>query len=1028
MLPRSLPDWAAARPVVVHAWAAALVLAAAWVAPGIPVEWTPQVELRRVSVEIEAAGFSPTAVERIATAPIERALSALEGAGSVESVSEDGGGTVSVEVGSGADPGPFTARVSEAVSRLNRTFPEGVRARTARERADLGGETGPVLVFQVAGGVGLDSLRAYASGRLAPALRTVPGVSTVTVRGGGGREVVVRPDVGALRARGLTVDAVERSLAAASGGASLGPVTAGDLLGVVPAAGSVEDLREIVVPTPVGDGAPVGTVAEVTVGPAASRSVVRVDGVPAVVVEIGRASGTDLLDLAGRVLARADEARDSLPEGVALLVADDQSETVRRELGVVRRQGAAGLLLVVSVLVIMLAAPRAVAVTLWTVVVTLAGALVGLRLMGLSFNLVSIAGVVLVVGLLVDNATVVVESITAGERAGAAVRAVAAPLTVGTATTVAALAPAVFLSGPLRALFLPLGLLVSLTLVLSLLASFTVPPASARFVHGAPPPPPERWTQWVARVYGVGAAFPRTVLAAFVLLVGVPLWAVAPEPADDGRRWMDVALGGIVRPFVEETEFRGAIEPGVAPRVTVALEAPAGTPSVVTEEVARRYERVALANPSVARTVLTTEGAQATLRVLFHPVELRGERPYVLRERLVQEALSMGGYGVVITGLLPNPFSAGMGGEAGSPLTVTTYGPEYVPLGDVARRFAERVAERDPRVIRVNPDGGPFGARPAREVLRVEWSPERVRASGVTAAELARVLRPSVLADRAAFEIDLGDETLPVRVVTDALDADVLAREPLAVSDSVRVAIREGSYTTAAPAPRVERSGQRYRRYVNVYFRGGFRAGEEYLRREIEAFETPLGYSIEYGQPDLLREQRVAMSLVLAGAGLAVYLVMAAAFGSWTAPAVVMTSLPAAGVGVAAAFLLEGIAFTEGAAVGALLLVGISVNDAALLVHRYRELSGGSRGDRLVVAVRQRLRPMWTTTLTSIAAVAPALAGPGSDPFWAGLALTTIGGLMASTALGPLVIIAVLSVRPPSPSTPTSSVRSATSY
>ena len=143
-----------------------------------------------------------------------------------------------------------------------------------------------------------------------------------------------------------------------------------------------------------------------------------------------------------------------------------------------------------------------------------------------------------------------------------------------------------------------------------------------------------------------------------------------------------------------------------------------------------------------------------------------------------------------------------------------------------------------------------------------------------------------------------------------------------------------------------------------------------------------------------------------------VFLAAAVVFESWRLPLVVMLSVPMAALGVGLAFLLVEANFAEGAFIGVVLLVGIAVNDSILLTDRYRQLRQRRPATSVALlarlAVRQRLRPMWTTTLTSVAAMLPVLLFPDKGDFWIGLAVTVVGGLLAATVLAPLASVAML--------------------
>jgi multidrug efflux pump subunit AcrB len=195
--------------------------------------------------------------------------------------------------------------------------------------------------------------------------------------------------------------------------------------------------------------------------------------------------------------------------------------------------------------------------------------------------------------------------------------------------------------------------------------------------------------------------------------------------------------------------------------------------------------------------------------------------------------------------------------------------------------------------------------------------------------------------------------------------------------------------------------------------------GDQFLDEALGSFSTPPGYRLEREQRSFFTEETDrAFGWVILGTIVLVFLATAAVFESWRLPGVVLLSVPLALVGVAAAFLLAGnLAFAEGAFIGAVLLVGLVANDSILLVDRYRTLRHrrphGATGLLARLALRERLRPMWTTTLSTCVAMLPLLVFPQEGEFWTGMAVTVTGGLIMATLLAPLATVALLALLKP---------------
>ncbi|MYJ45631.1 MAG: efflux RND transporter permease subunit, partial [Rhodothermaceae bacterium] len=267
----------------------------------------------------------------------------------------------------------------------------------------------------------------------------------------------------------------------------------------------------------------------------------------------------------------------------------------------------------------------------------------------------------------------------------------------------------------------------------------------------------------------------------------------------------------------------------------------------------------------------------------------------------------------------------------------------------------------------------------------------------------------------------------PIRLIVNnaaSLDVDRITQRPLVVGDSSLLRLAGvADYKIVEMAAEIEREDQQYVRRVSVDFRGPFDMRRRFIENALATFPLPPGYRIESGYDYFFTEDtKRAFGWVFAATILLVFLVTASVFESWRLPLVVMLSVPLAAVGVCLGFIITEASFVEGAFIGSVLLIGIAVNDSILLTDRFRQLQlarpHGTPSVLARLAVRERLRPMWTTTLTSGAAMLPLLVFPNNDDFWIGLAVTVTAGLLASTLLSPLASVAMLSLfkRKPLPS------------
>lgn len=1041
-------------PKPVLLWALALTVAGAWSASRVPVEWIPSVELPALTVAAAWPGASPRAVERSVTAPIERALRGVPGTAKIVSHSLEGQALIRLQVAAGRNAGLYSAEVSDRLAALRPSLPDGVVPLLNQEiPAQLRDDQG-FMTLQLVGGIAPDALRDLAEETVAPRLRSLPGISGVVVEGGRERELRVTWDSDRLRSHQVHVDGARTLLLEAFVNRSYGWLSGGEgrSLLLSPAPQGVAEVERLPLSRgPRGNLVRLGDVARVGLGPAPVRSISRIDGKPVVTLVLSRAPGTHLLAVAAEVRRGLESLNGELPAGVEASIAEDRSEDVRKELRDLGFRGGLGLLAVACALLFLLRARKAMGIVLASVTLAVAVALALMKPLGLTFNLLTLAGLVLLMGLLFDNATVVVQQILA-RRSGTVLRAVDAvrlPLVSCTATTVVAVLPVGFLDGELRGLFAPFALLSAVTLTASLASALIlVPVLGQSLARPRPQGKPSgrrshRFRRLVLAPCRFGSRHPRLTLFLLLLAIGLPTpllpkyieepeagWASPEDEAFAGRynetlgdervlrlrQWLDPLLGGVTRPFLERVEIGRSWDFEERPEVKVWLKLPPGSGIEKTDELLRQFEGQALASAAVERTIVRIGEDFALLRVLFPDAALRTPEPFLLRERLISQALRIAGLEVAISGLVDMAFYSGLGDVSG--FRLEAYGPSYDGLAEVAAGFAREV-EADPRVAEIDVNAGRYGDPPGREVLRFRWDAEAVARTGVQAGELSGLLRARLFTWAPSFHTPLaGDRRMSVRLLAGGSEGQQLARlEQSFLAPRAERQIRLAGLSALSlerEPPAIEREDQRYKRYIEVFYRGPQRIGQEMIDRKIQDLRLPPGYRVERPRFSLLtREARQELLWTLAATLGLVFLIIAGFLESWRMAACALLCVPMAWVGVALGFLGSGESFAEGAFLGSILTIGLAVNSGILLADRYRRLRLARRSaprERLaLLAIRGRLRPLWITTAISVTGMLPVLLVPGADAFWKGLAVTVVGGLLSSSLLAPVAMAALLS-------------------
>lgn len=1051
-------------------WVVTVLLIGLWSAWHSQVEWLPSIRSGRITIGAAWPGASPRDVERYVVAPLERALQGIPGTTSIRSYSAEGFAALDLESSGERGLEFYLAEVADRLAALRSALPSQVTPRIHQEAPAELEDDQDFLTLQLVGRISPETLRQLAEDVVAPRLRSLQGIAGVAIEGGQERELRVALDGEQMRTHHIVPAVVRQRLEEAVASRSFGWIQGQGGRALIWSQGEEEVSRLRRLPLggdPAGRLVRLTDIAQVDLGPAPAHSFSRVDGKPVVTLRLQRTPGSHLLKLAEEVKKTVARMRRDLPAGLELLVADDRSEDLKRELRDLALRGGVGLLAVIAVLLAILRSGRAAGLVMLVAFAAFAAGLILLQPLGLTFNVLTFAGLGLLLGLLVDSGTVVVERLLrewSGRQDGQeayrsavvrALRAVWPPLLAGTLATIAVFVPMVYLSGEIRALFAPLAVLAGATLICALLtAVFVVPvlgrrlPAARGRSSGRPVSRRQVGRNLMMAPFRFASRFPAMALLALAFGIGLPTpllpdrkeepeegWAspeqersaarynqlLGAEPVRRLRGWLNPLLGGVTRPFLEKVELGETWSFSERPQITVRVKLPSGSGIERADERIRSFEARALQARCVRRTLARVTEDGALLQILFQDRFLRTGEPLVLREALIAQALQMAGMEVSISGLVSTGFYSGLGDVSGFP--VVAYGSSYERLEEIAEVFARHVAA-DPRVAGVDTSSSRQGNLSAREVVRLRWGAGAVERTGINATQIAASLRSQLVARTPLFYARLKAEPrIPVRLTAGAggdTDLAGLLDHPVQMDGAAGGPVRLAGLAELSSAfepPAIEREDQQYKRHLLVYYRGPYRMGKEWIEKEIQEASLPPGYRLEQPTQSLLaKETRRELLWLVLGTLALVYLVVAAVLESWRLAGLVMISIPLAWIGVALGFVWSGENFGEGAFLGALLIIGVAVNAGILLAYRFRQLRlarPGAPAARLaLLAVRSRLRPMWATTLSAVAGMLPMLLMPGAKPFWIGLAITVVGGLLSSTLLAPVALVALLSRRP----------------
>ena len=997
--------------------AVALLGVAAW--RNIPIELLPDTRLPRLTVTGRWRGASPETVEAFLTSPLEAAIQQVQGVEKItsESFEENGIGTAQIEVEFTRETDMDFARLdlAERLSTLDEDLPPGADRVVVEQYVpqEFQEQNRPFLRYTFTGPYTLEALRRHVDDVLAPEVSQLEGVGVVRVFGGRERRLEVHLDEQKIAALGLDPWTVRQRIQELDLVQEAGVVRQGAserTITIVNRPESAEDVRNAIITAAGGTPVRVADIASVHDTYEDARVLNRVNGRPAVAFTVTKAIGANTVRVADAVKARLGEVERLNPFGTQLILEDDESKEIREQLTDLRTRALFSALVIFVVLLAFLRSIRSAALIFATIGFSVLIALNLIYFGGLTLNILTLMGLAMGFGLVVDNAIVVLENVyrrwRRGERpveaAQDGAREVVLPILASTATTLIVFVPFVYLQGELRVFYVPLAIVVGLTLVASLFVAFTfIPSLAARVLAlgwrgpGAPG----------GGIDGTGSDAPRRPLYARFYADVVGFTVRHPFVA------LMVTLGSfggsyyLFNQYVTTwTVFGGGM--GTRTYISVFINLPRGSNLERTDQLVSFFEEKLAQMPEVEQFTSTVYENRGYMEVTFPDSLENTQVPVAIKEQMFAYSHSFTGAEVRVFGYGPSFYG---GGSSPPNYAITVLGYNYQKVRDIAEDIGRRLT-RLSRVQEVdtNASSGRYVQDKAAEYV-VTIDRGRLARHSLTVVALVNRLQAAVAGNARLGYLKLGGEEVQYQVKLEANeDMDVLSLKETLVDTPDGRRIRLGDVVTIEPREilaRIRRENQQYERTVAYEFRGPQKLGDLFHDRVIAATQVPPGYTVEKGEVGwwINPEQQAQIWLVIAVSLLLVYMVTAALFESLLQPLCVILTVPMALIGVYLIFFYTGASFTREAYIGVIMMFGIVVNNAILLVDH---VNGVRRrepqlplNDAIVRGTVERVRPILMTTATTVLGLLPLVVfgeGAGSN-IWDALALVLIGGLLSST-------------------------------
>jgi len=984
----------------------------------LPIDLMPDITYPTLSVSTRYENASPLEMEELITRPVEEAMSAVPGVKEVSSVSSEGSSSVRVTFTWGTDLDTAANDLRDRLDRVMARLPAEAD-RPVLRKFDLA--SFPILILGASSTLDPVQARGIIDDEIKNRMERVPGVAAIDVWGGQEREIHVDLDPVKILALGIPLDKLVSGIAQANVNIPAGGIEKGDYEITLRTPGefsTLDELRDTTVAVRNGASVKLGDIAEIADRWQKVTQIVRINGKPGMRIMVNKQSGANTVDVARRVLKEVDRINLDIPQ-ITLTPIIDTSDYIQRSITNVGSSAIYGGMFAIFILLLFLRNLRSTVIISVAIPISIIATFVMMYFGGFTLNMMSLGGLALGVGMLVDNAIVVLENIYRHREGGedakaAAVNAsheVQAPIIVSTLTTLVVFLPLVYVRGMAGVMFRQLAVVVSFALACSLTVAITlIPMLASRFLK--PTALDAGANETIAhRLFRIAGGFLARLEDAYKRLLHV---ALAHRLAVSAAVVLLLAGSFLLVPFVG-TELMPQTDEN---EVRLDIEADVGTRLGVTDRIVGPVEDVVRREVPEARNISASIGGSPWRGGRSHAAEIRvsvvprSERKRSSDDIAAELRRKLAGVPGATIRTRPGQglFIMRMAAGGSDRVQVEIRGYDSATARSVAEQVKAVVEDVEGITdTRISLDVGA-----PEQVLHVDRA--KAEAMKISVSQVAGALQTVVAGTVAGYFREKGDEFAirvklkdsEYRAMRELLDMTLMNAEgrPVVMRNVVSVQDRSGEV-------QIERKNQERVVTLSANVRGrDVGAIMNDISARLKRIPVPAGFSIGFGgdyedQQEAFRELAVGLTLAL----ILVYMVMACLYESLRDPLIVICSVPFAAIGVILMLFLTQTTFNVQSYIGCIMLGGIVVNNAILLVDTTNLIRTTERlplRAAIEEAGRRRLRPILMTALTTTFGLLPMALGLGEGgEAQSPLARAVIGGLISSTLIT-LVLVPVV--------------------
>lgn len=980
--------------------------------PTLGIDLNPDVDFPIVSVSVTYAGASPEEMESLITKPIEDAVSSLSGIKNLSSVTKEGVSQTTIEFNFGTDPKMAANDVREKIAGVRKRLPDQIDEPVV-QRFDISAQS--IITFSLSSDTrSPGELRKLATDIVKDELQRIDGVADVSVYGAADREIQVQVDSKKLASYNISMQQILDAVNNQNLNAPGGHVTENGTQLTVRTIGkykSVDDISNIIVANQDGHLIKLNNVATVTDGWQEETVSARTNGTPSVLISIQKQSGTNTVDIADKVKKDMESMKSVLPPDVKVTATRDSSEYIRSSVDDVMTSLIFGGLLAVIITFLFLQNTRATLIGAIAIPTSVIATFSLMKYMGFTLNNMSLMGLSLAVGILIDDAIVIIENIyrhmekgkSAFEAAKEGTSEIALAVLATTCSILAVFVPVGTMGEIIGQFFKQFGLTVAFAVAFSLFVAFTLTPTLSAYwlkseknekgtnpLHG-----PRKWVQLVLDYWEKG------FLAFQASYKNILMWAIDKPKKVVAIAIVSLFANGLLLPFLG-TEFQPTYDSG---EFSISMTAPSGTSLDKMKELITPVENQVLAIPEKQSAyVMVGSGNQtnkASIGVKLVPTSERKRSMTQIMDELRKKFNTVGELKIVVQN------NQGVGRGDSRPVQLAIRGPELDILTKTAQDVADKI-KQIPGATDVD-----NSAEQSSPEVQVVLDSARMSDAGLDASTVSDTVQTAFLGITTRNSYNVGNNDYDIRVQLqeqNRTDVDDVSNLQIASKNGTFVRLGDIAAVKLSSGP-TEIDREARQREVIVYANAvGTSAGDimNKVKSIMEGTNLPLGYSYRFvGQAQTMQDSFAEIGKSLLLAVVLIYMVLAAEFESFIHPLTIMLSLPFSLIGAIFGLLIAGQTLNIMSLIGVIMLMGLVTKNAILLVDYTNQLRarGVDIKEALVEAGITRLRPILMTTAAMIFGMLPIALGIGAGAeLRQSMGVVLVGGLITSTMLTLLVV------------------------